>query len=133
MTRILIIEDDLTLNQMYRMKFETEGFVVRMAKDGRVGMKLASSFAPDLILLDMQMPGMDGVEALRHIRKDPMTRITPVVILTNLGEEEAPREMQTLNVERYLVKAECTPRQVVALVKDILGLNEEEEDDEDEE
>ena len=118
MTKIAIIEDDLTISQMYRMKFEADGFDVRMANNGKVGLEVVKSFKPDVILLDIQMPEMDGAEALKHIRSNESSKNTPVLILTNLGEEEAPHNMRALGIHSYIVKANYTPRQVVALVKE---------------
>lgn len=118
MTRIAIIEDDPTISQMYRMKFEADGFDVRMASDGKIGVELVKAFNPDIILLDIQMPEMDGAEALKLIRADKASKNTPVIILTNLGEEEAPREVRALGIHSYIVKANYTPRQVVSHVKD---------------
>ena len=120
MTKIAIIEDDATINQMYRMKFEADGFDVRIANNGEIGVEVVRSFKPDVILLDLQMPEMNGTEALRAIRADDSSKTTPVIILTNLGEEEAPREMRALGVHSYIVKANYTPRQVVAQVKEII-------------
>jgi DNA-binding response OmpR family regulator len=123
MTKIAIIEDDPTINQMYRMKFEADGFEVQVADDGQRGVTLVESFAPDLVLLDLQMPRMGGAEALAEMRTHDWGKNTPVIILTNLGVEEAPKSLKTLNVHSYIVKADLTPRQVVSRVKDALGLN----------
>ncbi len=121
MTKIAIIEDDPVINQMYRMKFESEGFDVEMAADGHQGVALVKAFQPDIILLDLQMPHVDGAEALAEIRKADWGKDIPVLILTNLGEEEAPDILKTLNVSSYIVKADYTPKQVVARVKETLG------------
>ena len=117
MTKIAIIEDNQTIGRMYGMKFEADGFEVRIAIDGKAGVDLVKTFNPDIILLVIQMPEMDGAEALKLIREDEASKSTPVIILTNIGEEEAPSEMKALNVHSYIVKANYTPRQVVALVK----------------
>ena len=117
MTKITIIEDDPTISQMYRMKFEADGFEVRLAGNGQVGVKVVEQFQPDVILLDLQMPEMNGVEALQVIRKHDWGKTIPVIILTNLGEEEAPNELRDLGVHSYIVKANYTPRQVVEQVK----------------
>lgn len=119
MVKIAIIEDDATISQMYRMKFEADGFDVRLASNGAIGVALVESFRPDVILLDIQMPEMDGAEALRRIRSHAWGKTIPVIVLTNLGEEEAPREMRSLGIQGYIVKANLTPRQVVAQVKAI--------------
>lgn len=117
MTKIAIIEDDATISQMYRMKFEADGFDVRMANNGAVGVEVVEQFQPDIILLDIQMPEVDGVEALKRIRSHRWGEHIPVIVLTNLGEEEAPADMRALGIHGYIVKANLTPRQVVAQVK----------------
>jgi DNA-binding response OmpR family regulator len=121
MTKIAIVEDDPVISQMYRMKFEADGFDVQLANDGKKGVALVEHFAPDIVLLDLQMPEMSGHEALAAIRKQPWGKDLPVIILTNLGEEEAPKGIRTLGIHSYIVKAELTPRQVVQRVKDALG------------
>lgn len=120
MSRIAIIEDDPVINQMYRMKFESEGFDVRVADNGQDGVSTVEEFRPDLILLDMQMPGMNGDEALKHIRKLKTAKDTPVIVLTNLGEEEAPKDLRQLGILSYIVKADLTPSQVVERVRTAL-------------
>jgi DNA-binding response OmpR family regulator len=124
MTKIAIIEDDQVISQMYRMKFEAEGFEVQLADDGNRGVALVESFTPDIILLDLKMPNMDGAEALTQIRAHDWGKTIPVIILTNLGEEEAPRSLRALGIHSYIVKADLTPRQVVSQVKEALGITE---------
>ncbi|HWT40010.1 MAG TPA: response regulator [Dongiaceae bacterium] len=120
MTKIAIIEDDPVISQMYRMKFEADGFDVQLANDGKRGVALVEQFLPDIILLDLQMPEMGGAEALEIIRKAEWGKNIPVIILTNLGEEEAPKTIRALGIHSYIVKAELTPRQVVGRVKEAL-------------
>ena len=122
MTKIAIIEDDSVISQMYRMKFEADGFEVQIANNGKDGVSLVREFAPDMVLLDMQMPIMNGDEALKNIRNEEWGKTVPVMILTNLGEEEAPKDIRSLGIESYIVKADLTPRQVVERVKTTLGL-----------
>lgn len=122
MTKIAIIEDDPVISQMYRMKFEADGFEVRLADNGERGVTVAEEFAPDIILLDMQMPGVSGAEALEKIRGKTWGKAIPVIILTNLGEEEAPKSLRSLNIHSYIVKADLTPRQVVSRVKEALNI-----------
>lgn len=122
MTKIAIVEDDAVINQMYRMKFEAAGFDVQVASNGKAGVELVESFAPDIILLDLQMPEMTGDEALKKIRSQPWGTRIPVIILTNLGIEESPSALKELGIHSYIVKAELTPSQVVARVKEALGI-----------
>ena len=121
MTKIAIIEDNTVINQMYRMKFEVEGFDVQVAANGADGIKLVEKFSPDIILLDLQMPQMNGDEALKNIRESKKGKNIPVIILTNTGKEEAPKNLKDLNIEGYIVKAEMTPKQVVNRVKESLN------------
>lgn len=122
MTKIAIIEDDAVINQMYRMKFEADGFEVQVADNGKSGVAMVQEFMPDLILLDLQMPEMRGDEALAVIRAQPWGAHIPVMILTNLGVEESPKALKDLGIHSYIVKAELTPSQVVARVKEALGI-----------
>ena len=75
-----------------------------------------------MILLDLQMPEMNGTEALKIIRKNDWGKDIPVIVLTNLGEEEAPKAIHALGVHSYIVKANLTPREVAAKVKEALGI-----------
>lgn len=122
MTKIAIIEDDNVISQMYRMKFEADGFEVQLAANGKIGVELVKTFKPDIILLDLQMPEMNGTEALEIIRKNDWGKNIPVIVLTNMGEEEAPKAIQALGVHSYIVKASLTPREVAAKVKEALGI-----------
>lgn len=122
MTKIAIVEDDAVINQMYRMKFESDGFDVEVADNGAKGVELAQHFRPDIILMDLQMPEMDGATALANIRASEWGKTIPVIILTNLGEEEAPKNLHALGIHSYIVKAELTPRQVVQKTKEALGI-----------
>ena len=121
MTKIAIIEDDPVISQMYRMKFEADGFEVSLANNGERGVALVEAITPDMILMDLQMPEMGGAEALGLIRKTEKGKDIPVIILTNLGEEESPKEIRALGIHSYIVKAELTPRQVVQRVKEALA------------
>jgi len=116
-TKIAIIEDDLAISTMYRIKFEAEGYIVETAANGKLGVELVKEMRPDIILLDLMMPEMSGDEALVEIRKLPWAKDTPVIILTNMGEEEAPEIIKALGVRRFIVKAEMTPRQVAEAIK----------------
>ena len=117
MTKIAIVEDDQAISQMYRMKFEAEGFDVETAVNGKLGLKLAEEMKPDVILLDLMMPEMNGDEMLAALRKTSWGKDIKVIILTNSGEEQAPPELKTLGIRKYIVKAEMTPRQVAEMVK----------------
>jgi len=123
MIKIAIIEDDPVISQMYRMKFEADGFEVALANDGKKGVELVEAFGPDMILLDIQMPVMGGAEALEVIRGKAWGKDIPVIILTNMGEEESPKSLRDLGIHSYIVKANLTPRQVEQRVKEALGIS----------
>lgn len=116
-TKIAIIEDDAAIAQMYRMKFEAEGFIVETAENGSYGLQLAEQMRPDIILLDLMMPEMNGDEMLTRMRATDWGKDIKVIILTNMGEQEAPEVLKSLSVEAFIVKADMTPRQVADLVK----------------
>ncbi len=119
--RIAIVEDDLAISQMYRMKFETEGHKVETAENGAEGLTMIKDFKPDIVLLDLMMPEMGGEEMLKEMRATDWGQDLKVIILTNMGQEEAPKELkEQLGVLSYVVKAEMTPRQVAEHVRSYL-------------
>lgn len=119
--KIAIVEDDQAIAQMYRMKFEAEGYDVQTADNGRLGLALIEEMRPAIILLDLMMPEMSGDEMLVELRKTEWGKATKVIILTNMGEQEAPEIIKQLGVRKFIVKAEMTPRQVAELVKQELA------------
>lgn len=115
--KIAIVEDDQAIAQMYRMKFETDGYQVETAENGKLGLDLAEKFKPAMILLDLMMPEMNGDEMLSHLRKTDWGKNIKVIILTNIGEQEIPDSVKSLGVSAVILKADMTPRQVADLVK----------------
>lgn len=116
-TKIAIIEDDQAISQMYRIKFEAEGYEVETAENGKLGLELCEKMQPDIILLDLMMPEMTGDEMLEKLRASTFGKDTKVVILTNMGEQEVPQKVKDLGVTDIILKADMTPRQVAELVK----------------
>jgi DNA-binding response OmpR family regulator len=117
MPKVAIIEDDLAIAQMYRMKFEAEGYHVDIAENGKLGLALCEQMKPDLVLLDLMMPEMNGDEMLEKMRATDWGKDIRVIILTNVGEQEAPDKLKSLRVRAYIVKAEMTPKQVAELAQ----------------
>lgn len=115
--KIAIIEDDPAISQMYRFKFEAENYAVETAGNGKLGLELAQKMKPDIILLDLMMPEMNGDEMLEKMRATSWGKDIKVVILTNKGEQEIPEKVRKLNVRAVILKADMTPRQVAELVK----------------
>jgi two-component system response regulator ResD len=124
--KVAIVEDEPAIAHMYRLKFEAEGYKVEMAEDGEVGLQLCEDMQPDIVLLDLMMPVMDGTEMLTKMRSTDWGKDIKVLILTNRGREEAPEELRELNIHSYIVKAEMTPRQVFTKVQEALGIAVEE-------
>ncbi len=120
-TKIAIIEDDLAISQMYRIKFETDGYEVETAENGKQGLELCEKMKPEIILLDVMMPEMTGPEMLEKLRQTEWGVKIKVLILTNMGEQEIPDVVKKYNVEDVILKADMTPSQVAALVKKTIG------------
>ena len=118
--KVAIIEDDMAIVQMYRTKFESEGYDVQTAGDGLTGLELIESFAPDIILLDLMMPNMDGLDMLQRLRGTQEGKKACVVVLTNMGDTETATKVYKMAADDYIVKAEMTPKQVAERVKVLL-------------
>lgn len=121
MAKVAIIEDDIAIAQMYSIKFEAEGYEVEVAENGRLGLELIEKMKPDMVLLDLMMPEMNGDEVLAKLRATDWGKKTKVIILTNMGEQEAPEQLKKLDFSDFIVKADMTPRQVADLVKATLA------------
>lgn len=117
MTKIVIVEDDQAISQMYRIKFETEGYDVETAENGKVGLDVIKRTKPAIVLLDVMMPEMNGDEVLEKLRASDWGKDVKVIVLTNMGEQELSPKIREHNVEAVILKADMTPRQVAELVK----------------
>ncbi len=120
MTKIAIIEDDALIAEMYRMKLESENFDVEVAPDGNSGVNVVREQRPDIILLDLTLPDITGDEVLQRIRDIPTALATPVMVLTNLDDQSAPKRLAKWDIDDYLIKANFTPREVVARINAVL-------------
>lgn len=107
--RVLFVEDDPTVAQMYRLKLELDGYQVIMAKDGEEGLRLANEIEPDIVFLDIRLPKVDGFAVLEGLRSREETRNVPVVILSNYGEQELVERGLKLGALEYLIKSQTTP------------------------
>lgn len=121
MAKILIIEDDPLMLRMYQKIFKFEGFTVVVASNGEEGIDTARKEKPTLILLDIMMPKMNGLEVLDKLKLDPNTKKIPVVMLTNLAGSHDAEKALTLGAVKYIVKSEYDPKQVTNMVKEILA------------
>lgn len=118
---VLIVEDDVFLSDMYATKFAASGYDVQLAQDGGQCLDmLKNGLRPDMILLDVVMPKMDGIELLSAIKADKDLASFPVLLLTNLGQESDMARGMEAGAFDYLIKAHFTPSEVVRKVEEIL-------------
>ena len=107
--RVLFVEDDVSVAQMYRLKLELDGYVVDVAGDGIVALEKARTSPPDMIFLDIRLPKLDGLGVLEQLRADPVTAPIPVVILSNWNERELVERGMKLGALDHLIKSQTTP------------------------
>ncbi|OIO46449.1 MAG: response regulator [Parcubacteria group bacterium CG1_02_37_51] len=111
--KILIMEDEDTLANMYKLKFEKSGYQVILADNGEAGLVLVKEEKPDLVLLDIIMPKIDGFVVLERMKQDQEIKNIPVFMLTNLGQAEDIEKGKDLGANGYYVKANLTPGELV--------------------
>lgn len=119
--KILLIEDDSFISQMYDIKFKQTNYDFLLARDGEEGLQIMKSVKPDIVLLDIILPEMDGFTVLEEIKKDPALASIPILLLTNLGQQENIQKGLSLGAKDYIVKAHSTPQEVVEKVKAYLS------------
>lgn len=119
--KILLVEDEKMLADMYATKFSMEGYEIVSAYDGKEGLAAARREKPDIILLDIIMPKLDGFAVLKELKQDDATKGIPVILLTNLGQESDVKRGKELGADDYFVKANHSPQEVVEIVKKTLG------------
>ncbi|MBI2459548.1 MAG: response regulator [Parcubacteria group bacterium] len=120
--KILVVEDDSMISSMYKTKFDADGFEVFIADNGVVGLELAKQEKPDIIMLDVILPQLDGFSVLDQIKKDKAMKNIPVIMLTNLGTEEDKIKGKKMGAADYLVKASLTPGQISEKIKKALKI-----------
>lgn len=113
MTKVLIIEDDPFVQRFYKRLFDLGSYASTIAGSGQEGLEMAFESVPDLILLDVMMPGMNGLEVLEKLKKDARTKEIPVVMLTVLSDTETVKKAALLGASGYLVKSEIDPKDLV--------------------
>lgn len=123
MAKILLIEDDYSISTVYKIKLEHEGFECVQAYNGLEALKLLDTIVPDLILLDLKMPVMDGETFLGLFRKNFSDLHTPIIVLTNINSSEAPKTIWHHGIEDYIVKAHMTPSELVQRIQSTLANN----------
>lgn len=120
MSKILIIEDDTFLSEMYATRLAQADLEVESAGDGQEGLSKMESWQPDLVLLDIVMPKQDGFEVLKKVKENDDLKNIPIILLTNLGQKNDVEKGLDLGADAYIIKAHFTPAAVVAKVKEIL-------------
>lgn len=115
---VLIVDDDPFILDMYVLKFREEGFHVEVASDGKKAFEQIKAVHPDVVLLDIVMPLMDGFEVLNKAKQDDALKNIPIILLTNLGQKEDTERGASLGASDYIIKAHFTPSEVVKKVKE---------------
>jgi len=118
--KVLIVDDDAFLSGIYATKLELEGFQVATARDGEEGLRVAVEMKPDIILLDVLMPKLDGFETLKRLKAEAITKSIPVIMLTNLGQKEDIEQALETGAQDYLIKAHFVPAEAVEKIKMVL-------------
>ncbi len=119
---ICIIDDDPDILTMYRLRFEQDGYLVSVAVNGEAGLTLVRSTHPDVIILDIHMPQMDGISVLSELNRDPELAQIPVIILSNNNSDQMFQKISDLGTARYyIVKTLTTPQKVVDIVTEVLA------------
>ncbi len=121
--KIVIVEDDTFLAQMYASKLKLEGYSVLTAGDGEKGVAMITRERPDLVLLDIVLPKMDGFAVLEAVRKNPETRNIPVLLLTNLSQKKDIERGLALGANDYLTKSHFVPTEVAEKIRRFIGGN----------
>lgn len=116
----MLVEDDKFLRDLIAKKLKTEGYEVVEALDGESGIIKAKEAAPGLILLDLILPGIDGFNVLAKIKADEATQRIPVIVLSNLSQQEEVERVLRLGAADFLIKAHLTPSEIIAKIKRIL-------------
>jgi len=122
MAKVLLVEDDQILAKLYQTKFNKEGIDMQLASDGQEGLEKFKSFNPDLIILDLIMPRVDGFTFLAKAKEDPLLsgRKVPILVLSNLGQESDIKRAQELGAKDFFVKADISLSQMIDKVKKYL-------------
>lgn len=121
MPRILIIEDDPLMTRLYQKVFKFEKYDVDVASNGKLGLEKVKAIKPTLILLDIMMPEMNGLEVLAVLKADEETKKIPVVVLTNLAGTQDAETALAKGAVRYIIKSEHEPKEIVKIIKGILA------------
>ena len=115
--KILIVEDERSLSELVENELDSMGFDARVAGDGELAMKLARSFDPDVIMLDLILPKKGGLEVLKELKIDPALKTIPVIVLSNLSGDESIRMAMTFGADDYFVKTQSSIFEIIGKVQ----------------
>lgn len=118
--KVLLVEDEQMIVQMYKIRMEDEGWEVFNTDRGSEAIKLAKSEKPDIILLDIILPETDGFSILKELRSEASTKKIPVMMLTNLGQESDQNKGKEMGVNGYFIKSQHTPRDVITKIENLI-------------
>ena len=121
MKKILIIEDELIVRSIYRRKFEISGYQVETAEEGTAALALLPTFKPDVIQVDIMLPGMDGVQVIRQIRSWPEFKNVPILVISSFYRPDLAKEAWKAGATKCVSKMDCTPNLALELVEQMLG------------
>jgi CheY-like chemotaxis protein len=121
MAKILLIEDDPLIHRLYQKAFSLEGFGVEIAEDGNTGLEKVQGYKPDIILLDMMMPNMNGLEVLSKLKADAATSSIPVIVLTNIADMNVDNLATSKGAVQYIIKSQTEPAEIITLIKGVLA------------
>ena len=117
---VLLVEDNDFIRNMYQLKLSKAGLTVEEAVDGKQALEKIAAKKPDLVLLDMMMPNMSGIDVLKQLNKDKVIPDLPVIVLTNIMNSQAITEARDLGARDYIIKTDLTPSQVIDKLKPYL-------------
>lgn len=121
MKKILLVEDDPFIVDIYVSQLKAQGYSVDTANDGELALEKIKNNCPDLLLLDLVLPKMDGWEVLKVLRLDPRTKGLKVIVISNLNQKDSADNIANLGVARYFLKIQTTPEEISTAVKELIG------------
>ena len=121
MKKVLVVEDDQFLSNAYKLKLSKSGFDVSVASDGEIGIKLMKEDKPDIVLLDLIMPNVDGFTCLESIKADDSLKDVPVIVASNLGQDEDVERAKSLGAVDFIIKSNISIEEIVEKVKAVVG------------
>jgi DNA-binding response OmpR family regulator len=122
MAKILFIEDDPLINKIYSTRLKTDGHEVFTAENGEEGLKIAMDNNPDIVILDVMMPRVDGFEVLEKLREDERFKLKPIIMYSNLNNEEEIKRAKQMGVTEFVIKANLSPTQMVEKIKQYINV-----------